>query len=393
MEFNPFSPEVRENPYPCYAELRRHAPVCQVPALGCWAVSRYEDVVSILKDPATFSSASLMTAMSDLNAVPGVPFMVASDPPVHTRLRKLVNRAFTPRAVAEMGPRIREIARQLLKDMEQRNEFDLVSELATPLPVIVIAEMLGIEPERRGQFKQWSDDLTAVTSGAAVGAERDRITRSMAELTAYLRDAIEKRRAQPGADLITGLVKAEEENQALSADEILAMTLLLLVAGNETTTNLISNAVLALLENPAEMAKVRAHPKLALNAIEETLRYDSPVQMLFRRTTQKTEVAGVSIPADAFVMPLYGSANHDEHIFADPDRFDLNRDASAHIAFGLGIHYCLGANLARLEGKIVLEELLSVPGELERIDSRVERIDSLIVRGPKSLRLRRRTRP
>ncbi len=393
MEFNPFSPQVREDPYPFYAGLRRHAPVCEVPALGCWAVSRYEDVISILKDPATFSSTSLMTAMSDLNAVPGVPFMIASDPPVHTRLRKLVNRAFTPRAVAEMEPRIREIARGLLKEMEGREEFDLVAELSTPVPIVVIAEMLGVEPERRRQFKQWSDDLTAVTSGAVAAAQRDRITRSMAELTAYLREAIEKRRVAPGTDLITGLVKAEEENQALSADEILAMTLLLLVAGNETTTNLISNAVLALLQNPGEMAKLRARPELAANAIEETLRYDSPVQMIFRQTTRKAEVAGTTIPAQAFVMPLYGSANHDERIFADPERFDLTRDASAHIAFGLGIHYCLGANLARLEGRIVLEELLAVSGKLERIDSPVERINSLIVRGPKSLRLRRGARP
>jgi cytochrome P450 len=393
MEFNPFSPQVREDPYPFYADLRRHAPVCHVPALGCWAVSRYEDVVSILKDPATFSSTSLMTAMSDLNAVPGVPFMIASDPPVHTRLRKLVNRAFTPRAVAEMEPRIREIARGLLKEMEGREEFDLVAELSTPVPIVVIAEMLGVEPERRRQFKQWSDDLTAVTSGAVAGAQRDRITRSMAELSAYLREAIEKRRVAPGTDLITGLVKAEEENQALSADEILAMTLLLLVAGNETTTNLISNAVLALLQNPGEMAKLRARPDLVAGAIEETLRYDSPVQMIFRQTTRKAEVAGTTIPAQAFVLPLYGSANHDERIFADPERFDLTRDASAHIAFGLGIHYCLGANLARLEGRIVLEELLAASGKLERVDSAVERINSLIVRGPQSLRLRRGARP
>jgi cytochrome P450 len=391
MEFNPFAPEVREDPYPVYAYLRRHAPAYQVPALGCWAISRYEDVVSILKHPETFSSDALMTAMSDLNAVPGVPNMISSDPPVHTRLRKLVNRAFTPRAIAEMESRIREIARQLIADLNGLEEFDLVTEFSTPLPVIVIAEMLGIEPERRHQFKRWSEDLTAITSGALAGDERNRIVRSMAELVAYLAEVIERRRADPGNDLITSLIKAEEENQALTAKEIVATALLLLVAGNETTTNLISNAVLALLEYRDEMAKVQAHPDLVPKAIEETLRYDGPVQMIFRRTTREAEVAGTAIPAGSFVMPIYGSANHDERVFADPDRFDITRDASEHIAFGLGIHYCLGANLARLEGRIALEELLKL-GDLEGIDTAIERIDSMIVRGPKSLRLRRKAR-
>jgi cytochrome P450 len=388
MEFNPFSPEVREDPYPFYAYLRCHAPVYQVPALGCWAISRYADVVRVLKDPETFSSASLTTAMGDLNAIPGVPYMISSDPPVHTRLRRLVNRAFTPRAVTEMETRIREIARQLIADLDGQEIFDLVTELSTPLPIIVIAEMLGIEPERRREFKRWSDDLTAVTSGAVMGKERDRITRSMAELVACLSEAVERRRVDPGSDLITGLVRAEEENQALTVKEILAMTLLLLIAGNETTTNLISNAVMALLRHPGEMAKLRARPDLVPNAIEETLRYDGPVQMIFRQTTREAEIAGTAIPAAAFVMPLYGSANHDERVFADPERFDITRDGGEHIAFGLGIHYCLGANLARLEGRIVLEEILKL-GDLEPIDAAVERINSMIVRGPKSLRLKR----
>ncbi len=394
MEFNPLTAEVRDDPYPFYAHLRRHAPVYHVAALDCWAVSRYEDVVSVLKDPAAFSSASLMTAMlGDLNPVPGVPFMLGSDPPVHTRLRRLVNRAFTPRSVAEMEPRIREIARQLVADLAGREEFDLVTELATPLPVIVIAEMLGIEPERRREFKHWSDDLIAITGGAVAGDERGRIARSMADLVAYLRHAIEKRRVEPSNDLIGGLVRAEEENQALSAEEVLAMTLLLLIAGNETTTNLVSNATLALLDHPGEMAKVRAQPGLIPNAIEETLRYDGPVQRIFRQTTRPVEVAGTAIAAGAFVMPLYGSANHDERVFADPERFDVSRDASEHIAFGLGIHYCLGANLARLEARIVLEELFQQRGHLERVDAAVERINSLVVRGPKSLRLRWSARP
>jgi cytochrome P450 len=235
MEFSPLSPEVRDNPYPFYAELRRHAPVHHVAAPDCWAVSRYHDVVNVLKDPATFSSASLMTAhLGDLNPVPGVPFMIGSDPPVHTRLRKLVNRAFTPRAVAEMEPRIRVIARQLVVDLEEREEFDLVTDFSMPLPVIVIAEMLGIEPERRREFKHWSDDLIAATGGVVVRDERTRIARSLAGLVAYLEQAIERRRAQPGNDLISGLVKAEEQDQALNAQEVLAMTLLLRIAGNET---------------------------------------------------------------------------------------------------------------------------------------------------------------
>ena len=389
MEFNPLSASVRDNPYPYYACLRRHAPVYHVEALDCWAISRYEDVVRVLKDPQTFSSASLLTALlGDLNPLPGVPFMIGSDPPVHTRLRKLVNRAFTPRAVAEMEPRIRAITKELIEGLAGGDEFDLVRELSTPLPVIVIAEMLGVEPERRRDFKRWSDDLVAAATGFVMGEQRNRIARSMSEFRSYFEQAIETRRGHPGNDLVSALIRAEEESQALSEREILAMTILLLIAGNETTTNLLGNAILALLDHPDEMAKVRARPELIPNLVEETLRYDAPVQGLFRQTTRAVELAGRHLPAGTRIMQLYASANRDERVFSEPDRFDVTRDASAHVAFGLGIHFCLGANLARLEARIVLEEIFRSFAGLERKETHVERIDSFALRGPKSLPLR-----
>jgi cytochrome P450 len=387
MDYNPFLPEVKADPYPYYAHLRRQAPVYQVEAAGLWAVSRYDDVLYVLRNPSLFSSTVLIAALlGDLNPVPEAANLIASDPPVHSRLRKLVNRAFTPRLIAELEPRVREITIDLLTRVAPQGEFDLVRDLSTPLPVIVIAEMLGVEPEHRVEFKRWSDDIVHAANGVS-GEEREQAQRSVAEFRAYFEGAIDARRAEPRNDLISALVRAEEEQQMLTAAEILSLTTLLLIAGNETTTNLIGNAVLALLAHPDTLARVQRDPSLIPAVVEETLRYDGPVQGIFRQATQDVELSGTTIPAGSLVFPLFASADRDERQFPDPDRFDITRNTDAHIAFGFGIHFCLGAPLARLEAKVALEEMVARLSGWSHQEEKGTRIDSFFLRGLKTLPL------
>jgi cytochrome P450 len=387
MEYNPLLPQVQANPYPYYAELRRDNPVPWLGPVYCWAVSRYVDVDRALRSPQIFSSARwLAQSIGDLNPAPEVTWMIEMDPPDHTRLRKLVNKGFTPRMVGRLEPQIHAIARDLLESARAQGEIDFVRDFSGPLPVIVIAEMLGVDLEHRRDFRRWSDNIVLATSRPDDPAARDAIRRSNAEMRAYLEDIIAQRRKEPKEDLITAMVQAEEERQVLTADEILAMSVLILAAGNETTMNLLSNTVLALVEHAEVAARVRAERLLIPQLIEEMLRYDSPVQIVFRRTTQEVELSGVQIPADSAAFLLIGSANHDETKFVNPDCFDLTRDASEHLAFGFGTHFCLGAQLARLEARVALEELFAAPSyEVDR--SRVERVKSLLLRGIKHLPL------
>jgi cytochrome P450 len=390
MEFNPFLPEVKQNPYPYFAHLRDYSPVYWVESLKSWAVSRYEDVAYIAKNTQLFSSAPIIPAiLGDQNPVPEVNWMISADPPAHTALRKLVNKAFTPRMVAALEPRIREIVAQLLDQIaEKGGEFDLVHDFSTPLPLMVIAEMLGIEPERYREFKQWSDDMIRATGGEEVSpAERERLRRSMDDLRSYFEQAIAERRRNSRDDLISALVRAEEDHHQLTAREVLAMCLLLLLGGNETTTNLIGSTVLTLLSHPAELAKVRADLALVPPMIEEMLRYEAPAQALLRQATADTKIAGSTIPAGSGVMILYGSANRDERQFPNPDVFDVTRNPQEHLAFGFGIHYCIGAPLARLEARIAMDAFLRRFPKISLRDQRREWIDSFVVRGPKSLPL------
>jgi cytochrome P450 len=376
LAYNPFSPEVIADPYPYYAELRRESPVHLVEPFGFWAVSRYHDVVTVLKNNRTFSSAAMGGVTPG-----GGRTVINTDPPDHTRLRNLVNRAFTPRMVGDLQPRIQEVTDELLDAAAGGSAFDLVEDLAIPVPVIIIAEILGVDSARRHDFKRWSDNL--VLGGIARSdAERAAIQTSMQEFRDYFSAAIDERRREPKDDLISSLVRAEE-NEALSADEVLAFTVLLLIAGNETTTNLISNAVLALLDHPDQLAKVQSDLSLVPNLVEEALRYDSPVQCLFRVTTKDVELAGTKIPRGARIMPLYASANRDERRYPDPDRFDVTRNAQGHLAFGYGAHFCLGAPLARLEARVVLETLIRRFSKIERSGGPVERIYSFLLRGLK----------
>jgi len=396
--------EVTRNPYPFYASLREAGPVQFVESLmrGCYVLTRHEDITSVFKNPLLFSSRLsapgvmmprefgeevLRHFQSDNN-------LLTSAPPLHTRLRTLVSRAFTPRRVAELEPRIRELSGGLLDTLLAREEFDLIPELAAPLPVIVIAEMLGVEPERRLDFKRWSDDvLLAITlPGTGAGAELVRLRESLLEFHTYLETIVDQRRREPCHDLISALIEASEaEGGFLSTLDIMAFTRLLLVAGNETTTNLIGNGMVALLRHPSEWERLAADPSLIPKAVEEILRYDSPAQAVIRVATEDTEIAGQAIPKGARVMLLLGASNRDPRRFPEPDRFDVTRETQGHVSFGHGVHFCLGAPLARLEAKVVFEELFRRVRRVSFAPDQEETIpwkQAFLVRGPKSLRLK-----
>ncbi len=389
MEFNPLAPEVIANPFPYYTELRNKAPVIWLEAFQCWALSRFDDVQFALKNPQIFSSSVFTAeALGDLNPVPDVPWILDMNPPDHTRLRKLANQGFTPRLIHSLEPRIQAITQGLIETLRSQPESDLVATLSGPLPTTVIAELLGVEPERQDDFKIWSDDVVKATSRPTDEAERAQIQKSGAEFRAYFEQVIERRRTEPGDDVISALVKAEEESDVLTSTEILALAVLLLLAGNETTTNLIGNAVLTLLDHPEEMAKVRADRSLIPALIEEVLRYESPIQVVFRQTAEDVELESGKIPAGQNVFLLLGSANRDERKFPEPDRFDITRNPWDHLGFGHGIHHCLGAPLGRLEARIALEALLFDCPPFSMATDKIAHISSLLTRGPQTLPLR-----
>lgn len=389
MDYNPLSPEVIENPYPYYAYLREHAPVYWIEPLQGWALSRYADVDFALRNPQIFLSSEFTNqTLGDLNPTPEIPWILDINPPDHTRLRKLANKGFLPRLIRALEPRVQEITQQLISALKSQTEGDLVTTLSGPLPTTVIAEMLGVEADRLNEFKRWSDDVVLGTSRPTDEAIRTRVRQSGAALRSYFERLIERRRTDPGEDVITALVRAEEERDILSAAEILGLAVLLLLAGNETTTNLIGNAVRNLLSHPAELAKVRADRTLVPSLVEEVLRYESPVQLLPRVTACEVALEGGTIPAGATVFLLLASANRDDRTFPNPDRFDVTRNPQDHVAFGYGIHYCLGAPLARLEGRLALDSLLFDCPPFTCTREHLPQIASIIVRGVQTLPLR-----
>ncbi|XXX73012.1 cytochrome P450 [Sorangium sp. So ce134] len=393
--FSLIGPEITEDPYPRYAELREKAPVCQVEPNGFWAVSRYEDVVHVLKHPELFSSdtfaARVSTQDERLQREPLVLSEVnvlMSDPPVHTRVRQLISGAFTPRAIARLEQRVRAITTEYIDRILAKDTFDMMDDLAVPLPVTVISEMLGVDPSHRADFKRWSDDSVSAAMGPLPDAEVERLLRSRREMRAYFHEMIAARKRQPREDLISDLIRGEVEYGALSSDDVLGMVVLLLVAGNETTTNLIGNGTLALLENPGALRRLREEPALIPGFIEEVLRYEGPAQILMRRATQDVTLAGVAIPKDAIVLPIIASANRDPAQFADPDRFDITREQRGNVGFGYGIHFCVGAPLSRLEGKIAFEEIFRRLPPFSREPGPVAWRTMFSLRGLRSLPLR-----
>lgn len=397
--FNPFAPSYRINPYRQLGRLQASDPVYRSDVLRAWLVTRYADCVEVLRDPVLFSSdarnaggelAEVIRARRESSPIGDVATVLSSDPPVHTRLRGLVNRAFTPRRVEAMRPHIEEVARQLLDEAlrESEGSFDVMTGLAQPLPVIVIAEMLGVSLDDRADFRRWSDAI-ARTTDIIGGEETVREAREAAQaLVEYFDAVVRERRSTPRDDLMSALVHAADEGDRLSHEELLAFAVLLLVAGNETTTNLIGNGLLALASEPEETQRLRDDPGLIASAVEELLRYDSPVQGVVRFATADTEVGGQPIARGESLLLMIGMANRDPDQFEEPDRLDLGREENRHLAFGLNVHYCLGAPLARLEAATAFAALLERFDTFEVDVDGLERGGTFLLRGPNHVPLR-----
>jgi cytochrome P450 len=353
----------QENPYPVLAKLRELDPVHHDTELNRYVLTRYQDVDDLLWDRSL--------SVDPRNAAPGTfeamfgfadpdrqPSMLFSDPPYHTRLRGLVSKAFTAKAVEQMRQRVQEVADALLDVIDPSAEVDLMEAFAAPLPTIVIAEMLGVDPADREDFKRWSDLGVMNFNPLLTPEERERVNEAGEAMDAYLRRVIEERRKSPRPDLVTSLIAAEEAGDKLSDDEIITMCSLLLAAGNLTTTDLIGNGVLALLRNPTELDKLQRDASLIKNAVEEILRFESPVLMSGRTPLEDRTIAGVAVAAGQSVTPILAAANRDPEVYPDPERLDVTRDNTDHHSFGGGVHYCLGAPLARAEGQIAIGTLV-----------------------------------
>lgn len=381
MDFAPAN-EHPLDPFPHYEKMREHAPVFHDGESGSWHVFRYDDVQRVLSDHASFSSRMGGDDPSETGQLFAAS-LITTDPPRHRQLRSLVSQAFTPKAVAALAPRISVLTEELLQGIAHLGTADLIQALAYPLPVIVISELMGVPPDDSDRFKQWSD---VIVSQTRTGATNEDHHTTNAQMTEYFLNLIEQRRSRPGNDLISNLLSAEIDGRKLSVGELLGFCSLLLVAGNETTTNLIGNAVLCFTEVPGTIGRLVKEPSLLPQAIEEVLRFRSPVQSMYRVAVADTTLGDVQIPAGAPLVAWIGSANRDERQFQRPAQFDIDRDQVQHLAFGHGIHFCLGAPLARLEARIALEAILSrLPGLTLAPGSRLERMDSTIVYGLKTL--------
>ena len=312
--------------------------------------------------------------------------LITQDAPQHNRMRSIVNRGFTPRHIRDWEPRIREIAAGLLADRPDPMNFDAVRDLAIPLPVAIIAEILGIDRERHADLKRWSNQLAAAGSGSGRDSTIGPLLVTLGELNAYLRGLMAERKQHPSDDLVSVLVDPAN-GDTLDAESLFAFVVLLIVAGNETTTNLIGTTVSLLLDHPKTLELVGSEPERIPALIEEVLRFDAPVHLMFRRAKEDVKIAGVPIPRDSRVALLIGAANRDDRQFADPDRFDITRESKPHLAFGQGAHFCLGASLARLEACAVLELLIPELPRLTRVTPARQRVDSTVLRGPVSLEL------
>lgn len=366
--FDPFDEATRRNPFPVYARARQERPLlvhAEAPAVSLFL---HEDIQGVLRDPSTWSSE-----FPDTPTLAGEgPSMLLRDPPVHTRLRGLVSQAFTPRMIRQLEARVDRIAHELMDAMLASGHADLIDAFAHRLSVTVIAEMLGVPLEDRVRFREWSTALVANLGGLFLAPllpeQSERQMRARREIREYFARLVEQRHAQPRDDLLSDLIAAEIEASRLSFEELLTMLTLLLVAGNETTTLLIGNAVLELLAHPDQLAALRAEPDLLPGAVDEVLRFSSPVQMLVRRALLPIEVRGHRLESGSLLLAWVGSANRDEAVFARPEVFDVTRRDNHHLAFGLGPHYCLGASLTALEAEIALRVLLERTRGFHRID-------------------------
>ncbi|HEX5746059.1 MAG TPA: cytochrome P450 [Archangium sp.] len=389
------SQRFKANPYPLYARLREEAPVFRIKVPGAeagWLVTRYEDVNQVLKHGGI--SKDRIGSMTEAQRAklpwffkfftPLVQNMLSRDPPDHTRLRALVHKAFTPKYIERLRSRVQTLSDSLLDAAARKGSMDLVEEFAFLLPVTIIAEMLGVPPGDYRKFQRWSNRLVSNTDMSDVLLS----VPSVVMFTRYLRKLIAQRRTSLGDDLLSALIQAEEAGDKLTPDELVSMAFLLLVAGHETTVNLISGGTLALLQHPEQLERLRKDPALIEPAVEELLRYASPVEVSTERVAREDiTVSGVAIPRGDLVFAVLASANRDERYFKDPNTLDLGREPNKHVSFGMGIHYCLGAPLARLEGQIAIQTLVNrFPNlRLARPAESLKWRTGILMRGPRQL--------
>lgn len=359
VSFNATSPRFVKNPYPTYARLQEKDPVHWSRLVKCWLIAKHSDVDSVLRDHRRFANdeRNSKDQLTEEQAN-DVHSMLYLDPPDHTRLRSLVSQAFTRGAIEALSRRIEQIVDELLDQLDGQQKFDAIEALAYPLPNIVIAEMLGIPPEDRARFREWSDNVAGGLEPRVNETQMRIINQSLESLREYFDGIVMERRAEPRDDLVTALNAAEEGGEKLTHQELLVNLTLLLVAGNETTKNLIGNGLLALLQHPEQLARLRDEPELIPSAVEELLRYDSPVQMDSRTALEDLEIGGKQIKKGQVVVMLIGSANRDSVAFTDPNSLVFDRGERSHMSFGRGIHHCLGAQLAQLEGQVALRKLI-----------------------------------
>ncbi len=394
--FDPRDKATIADPFPAFRALREHAPVYWCAPLRGHMLTRHAEVRPLLGD-ARLSADRITPFANALNpperrgAAALIDMLtrwaVFVDPPDHTRIRRLLNAGFTPRAIDRLAPGIRLVVDRLLDGVVGKGRMDLIGDFAYPLPATVIAILVGAPARDIDLFKKWSDDLAAFVGSAVTRPQRRETAAAAArDMARYFRDLVAERRARPGNDIIDDLIAARDGGGALTEDELVATSVLLLFAGHETTTHLIANGMLALLNHPGELEALRANPALMPRAVEEMLRYDGPVMALTRVAREDIEIAGSRIPAGDLLFLMVNSANRDPAAFADPDVFKCERDA-ANLAFGFGPHYCLGAPLARLEARIAVAELLRRLGRIEAASPRQEWLDTLVLRGMKSFEI------
>jgi cytochrome P450 len=388
--FNPWDPEFRANPYPHYGALLDGPPLqLTIGPLSAIVVARYADVSLASRDYERFSSVPPPPPPEAFQPFGDSPDLLGQDPPDHTRLRRLVSRDFTPRRIQNLEPRIRQIARQIFDEVAKRGEFDVMADLANVLPVMVIAEMLGVPSEKYATFKDWSDRIVAGSNLPPGSPPPPDVMTAFMSMISYFVEEVAKRRKEPGTDLVSALVAARDQADALSEPALLQFITLLLLAGNETTTNLVGNGTLALLRHPDQFELLQRQPALLPRAIEEMLRFDPPAQLTGRRTTQSVNLGGTKIPADALLLLVLAAANRDSAKFTEPERFDITRDPNEHLSFGEGVHFCIGAPLARLEARVVFEEMLARCPHLELADpdQKLTYKGSYFLRGLESLKV------
>jgi pimeloyl-[acyl-carrier protein] synthase len=389
------TPEHRADPHPFYHRLREDAPVCDVAEFDEFVLTRYAECEAVLRDlrfstdprhrrlevPVELRDVRTQLSSTDLNV------LLFIDPPDHTRIRKLVSKAFTPRAVDQMRPRIHQVVDAILDEAQARGELDVVADLGYQLPVRVICDMLGVPQADVHLFREWSSAATRLLDAEIPPDDLARAMGGALQLINYLNDLIEERRRAPGTDLLSALIAAEEAGETLSEPELRSTTLLLFVAGHETTLNLIGNGMYALLRHPGELARLRADPSVIASAVEELLRWDGPVHLTGRTATEDLDVNGFRVEQGQQVVALLAAANRDPARFPEPDRLDLGRPDNHHLTFSHGIHYCLGAALARVEGQIAIGSLVGRFAGLELVTEQPRYRDHFVLRGLDELRV------